>query len=419
MNIIFLLTAFLSGYFILLGYDCQKSLRFAFIKNSILIGILTVFITEILSFYNLLILKNLIFFWLGITIINGLLLIFLFKSKIIDFYNLDKLLYKKYLSLLTKKSDRLSFFVIILILAITSITAIVSAPNNWDSMTYHLPKVMHWIQNQSVYPYPTHNLRQISFSPGASYLTLQFILLTGNDYFANCIQWIAFLGSIVCVSLIVRTLIGEKHQWIGAFLTACFPMAIMQSTTTQSDLVTAFWILCYAYFIFKDKQSSIIDFAWGSLAFGLAILTKPTALIYGIPLTIFFFGKNIHWVTWKNKLSLLSIFLVCSLSFSIPHFLRNKAIFNSYLGTDTDTKATTFGIFQSLSSSLKNVLINFPLNPLRSGIEWIHKNIIFLKIDDPTINLGGRNIMNEGNLLKYLVPHEDFVGSPIYGTGSA
>ncbi len=37
-----------------------------------------------------------------------------------------------------------------------------------------------------------------------------------------------------------------------------------------------------------------------------------------------------------------------------------------------------------------------------------------LKIDDPTINLGGRNIMNEGNLLKYIVPHEDFVGSPIY-----
>jgi len=208
---------------------------------------------------------------------------------------------------------------------------------------------MHWIQNQSVYPYPTNNLRQISFSPGASYLTLQVILLSGNDYFANCIQWIAFLGSIICVSLIVRALIGEKHQWLGAFLTACFPMAIMQSTTTQNDLVTAFWILCYTYFIFKDRQNSVIDIAWGSSAFGLAILTKPTALIYGIPLTIFFFRKNIRWGMWKNKLSLLGIFSVCSLSFSIPHFLRNKAIFNNYLGIDTDTKATTFGLSQSLS----------------------------------------------------------------------
>lgn len=414
MNIIVLLVAFLSIYYILFSYNTDKSLRLAFIKSCLLMGILITSITEVLSLYHILTFSNLLFFWLGISIINGLLIIILLKRNIIDFHNINNLVSSKCSSLLTQKSDQLSFLVIILILAITLMTAIISAPNNWDSMTYHLPKVMHWIQNQSVYPYPTNNLRQISFSPGASYLTLQAILLSGNDYFANCIQWIAFLGSIICVSLIVRTLLGEKHQWIGAFLTACFPMAIMQSTTTQSDLVTAFWILCYAYFIFKNRQSSAIDFAWGSLAFGLAILTKPTALIYGIPLTIFFFLKNIHWVTWKNKLSLLSIFLVCSLSFSIPHFLRNKAIFNNYLGIDTETKATTFGLFQSLSSFLKNILINFPLNPLRSAIDWIHNNIMLLKIDEPTINLGGRNIMNEGNLLKYLVPHEDFVGSPIY-----
>jgi 4-amino-4-deoxy-L-arabinose transferase-like glycosyltransferase len=318
------------------------------------------------------------------------------------------------LSLLTQKSDQLSFLIIIFILAITLITAIISAPNNWDSMTYHLPKVMHWIQNKSVYPYPTNNLRQISFSPGASYFTLQAMLLSGNDYFANFIQWIAFLGSIICVSLIVHNIIGEKHQWIGAFLTACFPMAIMQSTTTQSDLVTAFWILCYAYFIFKDRQNSMMDFVWGGIAFGLAILTKPTALIYGIPLTILFWGKNIRWRMWQNQLLMIVTFFFCSLSFSLPHFLRNKAIFNSYLGIDTDTRATTFGLFQTLSSSLKNILINFPLNSLRNVIDWIHNNIIFLEIDDPTINLGGRNIMDEGNLLKYLVPHEDFVGSPIY-----
>ena len=45
-----------------------------------------------------------------------------------------------------------------LVAAGTLVTALVSAPNNWDSMTYHLTRVEHWVQNASVHFYPTQHV---------------------------------------------------------------------------------------------------------------------------------------------------------------------------------------------------------------------------------------------------------------------
>jgi hypothetical protein len=46
---------------------------------------------------------------------------------------------------------------LLLIVALTGVTAFVSPSNNWDSMTYHMSRVVHWIQDRNVSFYPTHN----------------------------------------------------------------------------------------------------------------------------------------------------------------------------------------------------------------------------------------------------------------------
>ncbi|HSO12589.1 MAG TPA: hypothetical protein VLT51_09455, partial [Anaerolineales bacterium] len=48
---------------------------------------------------------------------------------------------------------------------ILGVTAFVAAPNTWDSMTYHLSRVMHWEQNQSLAFYPTSISRQLYLGP--------------------------------------------------------------------------------------------------------------------------------------------------------------------------------------------------------------------------------------------------------------
>src|SRR6185369_10694518 len=46
------------------------------------------------------------------------------------------------------------------ILCATLATALLYPPNTWDSMTYHMPRVMHWITNANIGFYPTANSRQ-------------------------------------------------------------------------------------------------------------------------------------------------------------------------------------------------------------------------------------------------------------------
>ena len=51
-----------------------------------------------------------------------------------------------------------------IVLTVTAFTALSSVPNTWDSMTYHLPRIEHWLQNQSLGFYPTSITRQLEFS---------------------------------------------------------------------------------------------------------------------------------------------------------------------------------------------------------------------------------------------------------------
>ena len=82
--------------------------------------------------------------------------------------------------------------------------AIVSPPNNWDSMTYHLPRVMQWIQNGSVEHFATGNARQLVQPPLSSYAALQSIITTRQDYLVNLIQWISGVWCLVVIACIAK-----------------------------------------------------------------------------------------------------------------------------------------------------------------------------------------------------------------------
>ncbi len=154
--------------------------------------------------------------------------------------------------------QRFEYFIIACILIIiltTGLIALVAPPNSFDSMNYHMSRIMHWIQDRNVAPFPTNITKQVNLTPGTEYEILQFQLLTGGDDLANMIEWFSFIGSIIGVSLIAREIGADrKGQLFSAAFCATIPIAILQASNSENHLSTAFWLVCFAYFALHAFQ---------------------------------------------------------------------------------------------------------------------------------------------------------------------
>jgi len=95
-----------------------------------------------------------------------------------------------------------------LVLVVTGVVAVVTPPNNWDVLDYHLPRQIYWMQQGGVGIFPSSDFRQIAFAPFAEYVGLHLMTLSAGDAYANMVQWGAFLLSAVAASLVARNLGG-------------------------------------------------------------------------------------------------------------------------------------------------------------------------------------------------------------------
>lgn len=184
--------------------------------------------------------------------------------------------------------DRILLLGILGILIVTFIVAYIAPPQTWDSLTYHLSRIAHWAQNQSVRHYSTGIARQNSMSPGAEMINLVLYVLIGGDRLANFPQWFAMLLSLIGVSLIAKHLgATTTGQLLASFFAATLPLGIVESSSTINDYVITFWITCAAIeCISFHRNSRHPALAFLSLSAGLAILTKPISIPYLIPFAI-------------------------------------------------------------------------------------------------------------------------------------
>ena len=150
-------------------------------------------------------------------------------------------------------------------------------------MTYHLPRVMHWAENHSVAFFPTQVTRQNGYPPFAEWTLLHMFLLTRSDRIFNLLQLLSLAGSCVAVHEIAG-LFSERRlvKRMAVVLAASTPMAILQATSTQNDLVVSFFFLCFLFFGLRmstpaaSPSQQLENALFCGVALGLALLTKTT-----------------------------------------------------------------------------------------------------------------------------------------------
>jgi hypothetical protein len=173
----------------------------------------------------------------------------------------------------------------------TLLVALVCPPNNWDSQTHHLPRIEHWIQNRSFDFYLTHIDRQLIYPGVAEALILPLRLLSGGDHWDNLLQWLAGAGSVFLVGRIALA-VGAARRGIAfaRLMAATLPIGILESGSTQNDLVVTFFLLCMAERLLAWRESLRARDA----AFFAIATTKGTAYLIGLPLGLWFLAANLR-----------------------------------------------------------------------------------------------------------------------------
>ena len=353
----------------------KASLRKSFLIACIFSSVTLVLITEVLSYLEVLNLKSLTNAWIIACFL--LILTTLAKKSTRRKFKFNKSFLTGVSSFhndclasengLIKSAQILCFLTVLAIATITLVASFVSPPNTYDSMTYHMSRVAHWMANQSLAHYPTSIGRQLDQPPFAGLVILNFQILTRGDYFANLVQWISFLSSSIGVSLIAKHLGGNNRvQVFAIFFCATIPMGILQSSTTQNDYVASFWLVCYVYFlmVWTSQPGQVFNLIMLSFSLGLALLTKGTAYIYVFPASALGFMLFLRqWRKQKLKYLMQAIVLGPSIALLLnaSHWLRNASLFgpSKLLGiSGTATLTQNLNLQLYLSNIIKNASLH-------------------------------------------------------------
>ena len=282
------------------------------------------------------------------------------------------------------------------LMLLLGVVAFVLPNTNWDSLTYHLPRVMHWIQQGSVEHYPTGNTRQIEFAPWAGFVIATLHLLQGSDQSANLVQWFAMLTSVLGATLIARQLlemcvsragieaanpgVGKvlHHQVnaLTALLVVTLPIGAVEATTTQTDYVVTSWLICFtslALQLVKEPANLVYTIATG-LALALGVLTKATMYLYAAPLAL---ALTIYLLlrlrTSRSRWRFGLIFCLTFALLNAGHLSRNNRWFGSPLGSQ-HILAIERNRQISVGGTLSNVIRNLLLQT-NTGIEPVTKSV--------------------------------------------
>lgn len=353
-------------------------------------GIITIFLTEVLSLVGRLEVTGLALAWVAVDV--SLLVIVWKRSSGGPIWE------SPFAGL--GRAEWVMLAGIALILFFTALIALLAPPNHIDTLSYHLPRIVYWLQQGGVGFYPTDDGRQLHQPPGAEYGVLQLHALAGSDRFDSMIQWSAFPLSIVAVSLIARRLGAERRgQIIAAVICATIPQGILQTTGGKNDYVLAFLLAAVVYYLLAFREEPDAEHMLGlGAALGLSLLTKGTAYFYIPPLVA---ALVLTWPrrAWARVWRLAPLGIILIFALNIAHWTRNYRLIGNPVGpsvegglkfsNDVFTPAAVF------SNLVRNAALHLwtPSERITHALEWRIAKLVQvggLSESDPRITWGGR-----------------------------
>ena len=283
-------------------------------------------------------------------------------------------------------------------LLVLLITGLFSPPNVHDVLAYHMSRVMHWAQNNSLAFFPTPNTWQLWMPPFSEFSQLHFFLLSGTDLLASLPQWYSLILSMAAVSLTAKKLgASSKGQWLSAFFTLTLPIIVLQASGGKNDIVLGFFFTAMVVFVIESNTKEL---DWRSrvalgLSVGLGMMTKGTFPFFGLIFLIWLFVNMLRHSGWRQTFLFIGVGLLILLALNGGHWIRNTLTFGGplYTGYEDSLINDRFGLRVTVSNLTRNMAVQLNgkygvINvAVEKAVRQIH-NWINLSIFDPGLTQG-------------------------------
>jgi len=374
----------LACLFIIAVGRAKSNIAEAIPGSLILMSILVVISAELLSVFNFFNFFHLVIFWLIVLFFAALIIL---RNKYYLRCN-----FKKTVEQISK--NKILFFFISGLLLLLLLQGLFYPPNSWDSMTYHMGRILHWINNNNINHFPTHIYRQIYQPPFSELFIAEICMLTKSDLFANAVQWLFLAGSLPVIVLICREFNFKKKSTCLSLIFICTtPEILTEASSTQNDIVVSFFILSAILFCIRSyKTNSMTDIFLLSLGAGLACLTKGTAYIYLLPL--FILWALCYIIKPGNKIPFrILVIPLLFITINSGYYYRNYKLTGSIFGKPEEYYLNEeFGFKKSFLGLAKNTGLHlgiFPFSELTNKAIYKLHHLLGEQVDNPRNNWSG------------------------------
>ncbi|MFN4145741.1 MAG: ArnT family glycosyltransferase [Runella sp.] len=311
-------------------------------------------------------------------------------------------------------------FVTLIVIGLTNLALVLfTVPNEWDSMTGHLNRVVQYIQRGTMAHFGGTNWNIDTYPKSVCTIQIYSYLITGK--FENAfklIHHLAYWIAPVAVFGIAQRITQNRlnASFLCALAYALFLDFLMQAITTETDIVLVAYLACLLYFLFTYRVLAHDRYLYlAAISFGVAYSHKITFTlllpsVFVVLCYTVFLKRNIqNWkINWQPALKWGIATIVCFCIWSLPTgYLKNIEVFGHPIGPPTSLKhqsierATSNGGFPNLFEQgsrnvvryaydfvnldgLRNLEIGQKLNrTMRKPLVWLEDKLK-MRLDETT-----------------------------------
>lgn len=161
-----------------------------------------------------------------------------------------------------------------LIAALAILGGLLHAPNNFDALSYRIPRTLHWLAEGHWHWIDTNYARANVRAQGSEWMMAPLLLFTHTDravWLLNALPFLALPGLIF--SVFVRAGVSPRVAWRWMWLLPCAYGLAGQVGGSANDLPGAFFALAAVDFALRARRSGRVQELWLSML-AAAVMTS-------------------------------------------------------------------------------------------------------------------------------------------------